>query len=41
LGVEKALAVIEAGRGRTFDADVVDACVRLLRGKRYSVAEGQ
>jgi len=41
LGIEKALTVIEAERGRTFDVDVVDACLRLLRGKRYSVGEGR
>ena len=39
LGIEKALAVIETERGRTFDADVVDACLRLLREKGYSVSE--
>ena len=39
LGIEKALAVIEAGRGRTFDADVADACLRLLRdAKLHSIA---
>lgn len=41
LGVEKALAVIETERGQTYDVDVVDACLRLLREKGYSASEGQ
>jgi putative nucleotidyltransferase with HDIG domain len=33
LGIDAALAEIERGRGTTYDADVVDACVRLFREK--------
>jgi len=35
LGVEKALAEIERGRGKAYDADVVDACLRLFRERDY------
>ena len=35
LGLDKALAEIERGRGTAFDADVVDACLRLFREKGY------
>jgi len=37
LGVDKALAEIEAGRGTGFDPTVVDACLRLFREKSYSL----
>ncbi len=36
-GLEKALAIIAAERGRGFDADVVDACVRLFMEKKYEL----
>ncbi len=35
-GLESALAEISANRGRLYDADVVDICVRLFREKRFS-----
>jgi len=35
LGMDKALAAIEAGRGTKFDPVVVDACLRLCREKAY------
>lgn len=35
LGIAAALAEIEKHRGITYDADAVDACVRLFRGKGY------
>jgi putative two-component system response regulator len=34
-GFEKALAEIEANRGRLYDARAVDACLRLFRDKNY------
>jgi PAS domain S-box-containing protein len=37
LGIEKALAEIEGGRGRTYDEKVVDACVTLFRKKGYII----
>lgn len=37
LGVDKALAEIERGRGTAFDANAVDACLRLFRDKGYSI----
>lgn len=37
LGIEKALAEIEGGRGRIYDEKVVDACVRLFREKGYVI----
>ncbi len=39
-GLEKALAIIAAERGRGFDADAVDACLRLFREKGYSLTAG-
>jgi PAS domain S-box-containing protein/putative nucleotidyltransferase with HDIG domain len=41
LGIEEAFSVIEASRGQTLDAEVVDACLRLFRQKGYSLGEGQ
>jgi putative nucleotidyltransferase with HDIG domain/PAS domain S-box-containing protein len=39
-GVEAALEVLQEGRGRTFDADVVDACAEVVRLEGlYEVAE--
>lgn len=35
LGVEVALAEVEKGRGRIYDADAADACLRLFREKGY------
>ena len=37
LGIEKALAEIERGRGAAYDADAADACLRLFREKRYEL----
>ena len=35
LGLDKALAEIERGRGILYDGDVVDACLRLYREKAF------
>jgi PAS domain S-box-containing protein len=37
LGIDKALAEIERGRGTAYDANAVDACLRLFREKGYSI----
>ena len=37
LGMEKALAEIERGRGAQYDARAVDACLRLFREKGYTL----
>jgi len=37
LGLDKALAEIERGRGSAYDVDVADACCRLLREQRYTL----
>ena len=37
LGIDKALAEIENGRGTLYDPDVADACLRLFREKGYSI----
>ncbi len=37
VGIEKALAEIERGRGTAFDADVADACLRLFRERGYQL----
>jgi PAS domain S-box-containing protein len=37
LGIEKSLAEIERGRGTAFDADVVDACLRLFRERGHQL----
>jgi PAS domain S-box-containing protein len=37
LGIEKALAEIERGRGTIYDAQAVDACLRLFRERAYAV----
>ena len=39
LGIEPALKEIERGRGSQFDPEVVDAIVRLLREKGYSLPQ--
>jgi HD-GYP domain-containing protein (c-di-GMP phosphodiesterase class II) len=38
LGIEQALAEIERGRGRAYDSDVVDACIRLFREKNFQLS---
>jgi HD-GYP domain-containing protein (c-di-GMP phosphodiesterase class II) len=35
LGIDKALAEIERGRGTHYDAPVADACLRLFREKGF------
>ncbi|HTQ77084.1 MAG TPA: PAS domain S-box protein [Burkholderiales bacterium] len=37
LGIERALAEIEKGRGGIYDSQVVDACLRLFREKGYQL----
>jgi PAS domain S-box-containing protein len=37
LGIEKALAEIERGRGAIYDPTVVDACLKLFREKHYAI----
>ena len=37
LGIDKALAEIERGRGSAYDADVADACLKLFRERRYQL----
>ena len=37
LGIESALAEIARGRGKIYDEEVVDACVRLFREKNYRI----
>jgi HD-GYP domain-containing protein (c-di-GMP phosphodiesterase class II) len=37
LGIEKALAEIERGRGTAYDTEAADACLRLFRDKGYVV----
>jgi HD-GYP domain-containing protein (c-di-GMP phosphodiesterase class II) len=37
LGIEKALAEIERGRGSVYDTRAADACLRLFREKGYVV----
>ncbi|HEX2966763.1 MAG TPA: HD domain-containing phosphohydrolase [Syntrophorhabdaceae bacterium] len=37
LGIEAALAVIEANRGVSYDSDVVDACLRLFKEKEFKL----
>jgi HD-GYP domain-containing protein (c-di-GMP phosphodiesterase class II) len=37
LGIDKALAEIERGRGTGYDPVVVDACLLLFREKHYSI----
>ena len=37
LGIDKALAEIERGRGTAYDADAADACLRLFREKCYQL----
>ncbi|MEJ2452887.1 MAG: PAS domain S-box protein [Candidatus Thiodiazotropha sp.] len=37
LGIDHALEEIEAGRGRLFDSDIVNVCLRLIREQGFSV----
>ena len=37
LGVDRALAEIERGRGTAYDAEAVDACLRLFRDRAYEL----
>ncbi len=37
LGIDKALAEIERGRGTAYDANAADACMRLFREKNYAL----
>ena len=37
LGMDRALAEIELGRGRLYDARIADACLRLFREKGYTI----
>ena len=37
LGIDKALAEIERGRGSIYDMQVVDACLRLFREKAFAL----
>ena len=39
LGIDRALAEIERGRGSAYDPGVVDACLRLFREQGYAVSE--
>ena len=39
LGIDKALEEIERNRGTLYDADVVDAVLRLVRGKNYKLPD--
>jgi putative nucleotidyltransferase with HDIG domain len=39
LGIEKALAEIERGKGVIYDKLVVDACLKLFRDKNYTIPE--
>ena len=37
LGIEEALKEIEKNKGTLYDADVVDACLKLIREKGYKI----
>jgi len=37
LGIDKALAEIERGKGAQYDPDVVDVCIKLVREKGYKL----
>lgn len=39
LGIDKALEEVEGGRRRHYDADVVDACLRLFRDNAYRLPD--
>jgi putative nucleotidyltransferase with HDIG domain len=36
LGIDHALDVVEAGRGRLFDSDIADVCIRLFREQGFT-----
>ena len=37
LGIEKALAEIERGRGSAYDPEIADVCLKLFRDKGYAI----
>ncbi len=39
MGIDKALAEIDRGRGSAYDAEVADACLRLFRERQYQLPE--
>jgi len=39
LGIDKALAEIERGRGTSYDAPVVDICLRVFREKGFRLPD--
>jgi len=39
LGMDRALAEIRQNRGVLYDPDVVDACLALIEGKRFTFEE--
>ncbi len=39
LGIDKALAEIERGRGTVFDPDVADACLHVFRHENYAIPD--
>jgi HD-GYP domain-containing protein (c-di-GMP phosphodiesterase class II) len=39
LGIDRALAEIERGRGSAYDAGVADACLRLFREESYKIPD--
>ena len=39
LGLEKALDEIAKNRGRLYDPEIVDACLRLFREKGYAIRD--
>ncbi len=39
LGIEKALAEVEHGRGTTYDMNVVDVCLKLFREKGFKIPD--
>lgn len=41
LGIDKALEEIEDGKGKRYDPDVVDACLRLLKDKKFRFDDAQ
>ncbi|ATX81162.1 HD domain-containing protein [Mariprofundus ferrinatatus] len=38
LGIDRALEEIQRGRGTSYDADVVDACLKLFAQNRFAFA---
>jgi HD-GYP domain-containing protein (c-di-GMP phosphodiesterase class II) len=37
LGIDKAVADIERGRGKAYEANAANACMRLFREKNYAI----